>query len=128
MYVKVLNALYINSELSGVPQELQKKKFVRSFAQRLKGKHVRMDGLMDGCGWMDGFGSALCSGATNSKSDSINSVLENRLKPSTHLAQTLQRVNDMPEEADMEDGQLQVQIAKVANALLHRLTTRGAWH
>lgn len=41
-------ALYINSELSGVPSNIQAKKFIRGFAQRLKGKHGRFRGNLSG--------------------------------------------------------------------------------
>jgi DNA-directed RNA polymerase III subunit RPC1 len=41
-------ALYINSELNGLPQESQPKKFMRSFAQRLKGKQGRFRGNLSG--------------------------------------------------------------------------------
>ena len=37
-------ALYINSEISGIPLQMQAKKFCRSFTQRLKGKHGRFRG------------------------------------------------------------------------------------
>jgi DNA-directed RNA polymerase III subunit RPC1 len=40
--------LYINSELSGLPPDVQPKKFVRSFAQRLKGKQGRFRGNLSG--------------------------------------------------------------------------------
>jgi DNA-directed RNA polymerase III subunit RPC1 len=45
---QVLCGLYINSELSGVPKDLQSKKFVRSFTQRLKGKTGRFRGNLSG--------------------------------------------------------------------------------
>src|SRR4051812_2857967 len=41
-------ALYINSEISGVPLSMQTKKFCRSFTQRLKGKHGRFRGNLSG--------------------------------------------------------------------------------
>lgn len=41
-------ALYINSELNGLPPESQPKKFVRSFTQRLKGKQGRFRGNLSG--------------------------------------------------------------------------------
>ncbi|CAD5229444.1 unnamed protein product [Bursaphelenchus okinawaensis] len=41
-------ALYINSELNGLPPDLQPKKFVRSFTQRLKGKQGRFRGNLSG--------------------------------------------------------------------------------
>src|SRR5687767_13836460 len=41
-------ALYINSEISGIPHNIQVKKFTRSFTQRLKGKHGRFRGNLSG--------------------------------------------------------------------------------
>ncbi|KAL3091836.1 hypothetical protein niasHS_004661 [Heterodera schachtii] len=47
-HLQVQCALYINSELSGLPPEMQPKKFLRSFAQRLKGKEGRFRGNLSG--------------------------------------------------------------------------------
>uniref|UniRef100_A0A914M070 DNA-directed RNA polymerase subunit n=1 Tax=Meloidogyne incognita TaxID=6306 RepID=A0A914M070_MELIC len=47
-HLQVQCALYINSEMSGLPPEMQPKKFLRSFAQRLKGKHGRFRGNLSG--------------------------------------------------------------------------------
>jgi DNA-directed RNA polymerase III subunit RPC1 len=41
-------ALYINSELSGIPLSMQPKKFTRGFCQRLKGKQGRFRGNLSG--------------------------------------------------------------------------------
>lgn len=41
-------ALYINSELSGIPSTMQVKRFYRSFTQRLKGKQGRFRGNLSG--------------------------------------------------------------------------------
>uniref|UniRef100_A0A0K0FAM9 DNA-directed RNA polymerase subunit n=1 Tax=Strongyloides venezuelensis TaxID=75913 RepID=A0A0K0FAM9_STRVS len=47
-HLQVQCALYINSELSGLPAEMQPKKVTRGFAQRLKGKHGRFRGNLSG--------------------------------------------------------------------------------
>lgn len=47
-HLQIQCALYINSELSGVPMNIQSKKFVHSFTQRLKGKHGRFRGNLSG--------------------------------------------------------------------------------
>ncbi|KAH7729808.1 RNA polymerase Rpb1 [Aphelenchoides avenae] len=47
-HLQVQCALYINSELSGLPPDMQPKKFLRSFAQRLKGKQGRFRGNLSG--------------------------------------------------------------------------------
>uniref|UniRef100_A0A914IDK2 DNA-directed RNA polymerase subunit n=1 Tax=Globodera rostochiensis TaxID=31243 RepID=A0A914IDK2_GLORO len=47
-HLQIQCALYINSELSGLPPEMQPKKFLRSFAQRLKGKEGRFRGNLSG--------------------------------------------------------------------------------
>uniref|UniRef100_A0AC35U8A1 DNA-directed RNA polymerase subunit n=1 Tax=Rhabditophanes sp. KR3021 TaxID=114890 RepID=A0AC35U8A1_9BILA len=47
-HLQVQHALYINSELSGLPPEMQPKKIIRAFAQRLKGKHGRFRGNLSG--------------------------------------------------------------------------------
>lgn len=41
-------ALYMNSEISGLPVEMQPKKNTRGFAQRLKGKQGRFRGNLSG--------------------------------------------------------------------------------
>lgn len=41
-------ALYMNSEISGLPMELQPKKNMQGFAQRLKGKQGRFRGHLSG--------------------------------------------------------------------------------
>ncbi|KAI6190923.1 DNA-directed RNA polymerase subunit [Aphelenchoides bicaudatus] len=46
--LQVQTALYIDSELNGIPLEQQPKKFLRSFAQRLKGKQGRFRGNLSG--------------------------------------------------------------------------------
>ncbi|KAK0401335.1 hypothetical protein QR680_015722 [Steinernema hermaphroditum] len=47
-HLQVQCALYINSELSGIPPELQPKKFTRGLTQRLKGKQGRFRGNLSG--------------------------------------------------------------------------------
>ena len=47
-HLQIQCALYINSEINGLPMELQPKKFIRSFAQRLKGKTGRFRGNLSG--------------------------------------------------------------------------------
>uniref|UniRef100_A0A914UU46 DNA-directed RNA polymerase subunit n=1 Tax=Plectus sambesii TaxID=2011161 RepID=A0A914UU46_9BILA len=47
-YLQVQCALYINSEISGLPPNMQQKKFCRSFTQRLKGKQGRFRGNLSG--------------------------------------------------------------------------------
>ncbi|XP_062502473.1 DNA-directed RNA polymerase III subunit RPC1-like isoform X2 [Corticium candelabrum] len=47
-YLQLQCALYINSEMSGVPLSLQPKKFTRGFVQRLKGKQGRFRGNLSG--------------------------------------------------------------------------------
>jgi DNA-directed RNA polymerase III subunit RPC1 len=46
--LQIYCALYINSELNGLPPESQPKKFVRSWTQRLKGKQGRFRGNLSG--------------------------------------------------------------------------------
>lgn len=47
-YLQLQCALYINSSLSGIPANMQPKKWIRSFAQRLKGKQGRFRGNLSG--------------------------------------------------------------------------------
>lgn len=47
-HLQIQCALYINSELNGLPPDLQPKKFLRSFTQRLKGKQGRFRGNLSG--------------------------------------------------------------------------------
>lgn len=47
-FLQLQCALYINSSLSGVPANMQPKKWIRSFAQRLKGKQGRFRGNLSG--------------------------------------------------------------------------------
>ncbi|KAI1716490.1 RNA polymerase rpb1, domain 5 domain-containing protein [Ditylenchus destructor] len=47
-HLQVQCALYINSELSGLPPDMQPKKVLRSFTQRLKGKQGRFRGNLSG--------------------------------------------------------------------------------
>jgi DNA-directed RNA polymerase III subunit RPC1 len=47
-HLQIQCALYINSELNGLPLEMQPKKFIRSFTQRLKGKQGRFRGNLSG--------------------------------------------------------------------------------
>ncbi|KAI6216279.1 DNA-directed RNA polymerase subunit [Aphelenchoides besseyi] len=47
-HLQIQCALYINSEINGLPPDLQPKKFVRSFTQRLKGKQGRFRGNLSG--------------------------------------------------------------------------------
>ena len=46
--LQVQCALYINSEMSGIPMKLQPKKPLRGFVQRLKGKQGRFRGNLSG--------------------------------------------------------------------------------
>ena len=47
-FLQLQCALYINSSLSGIPAHMQPKKWIRSFAQRLKGKQGRFRGNLSG--------------------------------------------------------------------------------
>ncbi|CAI4229809.1 unnamed protein product [Auanema sp. JU1783] len=47
-HLQIQCALYINSELSGLPPDLQPKKVIRGFTQRLKGKQGRFRGNLSG--------------------------------------------------------------------------------
>ncbi|KAK6759531.1 hypothetical protein RB195_021237 [Necator americanus] len=47
-HLQIQVALYFNSELSGLPPELQPKKAMRGFTQRLKGKQGRFRGNLSG--------------------------------------------------------------------------------
>ena len=47
-FLQIQCALFINSEISGLPLSMQQKKFCRSFAQRLKGKQGRFRGNLSG--------------------------------------------------------------------------------
>ncbi|KAF8382261.1 rpc-1 [Pristionchus pacificus] len=47
-HLQIQCALYINSELSGLPPDMQPKKFLRGFTQRLKGKQGRFRGNLSG--------------------------------------------------------------------------------
>ncbi|KIH55050.1 RNA polymerase Rpb1, domain 1 [Ancylostoma duodenale] len=47
-HLQIQVALYFNSELSGLPMELQPKKPMRAFTQRLKGKQGRFRGNLSG--------------------------------------------------------------------------------
>ncbi|VDM41651.1 unnamed protein product [Toxocara canis] len=47
-HLQVQCALYINSELSGLPPDMQPKKPIRGFTQRLKGKQGRFRGNLSG--------------------------------------------------------------------------------
>nr|CDJ80258.1 RNA polymerase Rpb1 and RNA polymerase domain containing protein [Haemonchus contortus] len=47
-HLQIQVALYFNSELSGLPPELQPKKSLRGFTQRLKGKQGRFRGNLSG--------------------------------------------------------------------------------
>ncbi|CAJ0572581.1 unnamed protein product, partial [Mesorhabditis spiculigera] len=47
-HLQIQCALYINSEVSGLPPELQSKKSIRGFTQRLKGKQGRFRGNLSG--------------------------------------------------------------------------------
>jgi DNA-directed RNA polymerase III subunit RPC1 len=47
-HLQIQCALYINSEMSGLPLDMQPKKFLRSLAQRLKGKQGRFRGNLSG--------------------------------------------------------------------------------
>lgn len=47
-FLQLQCALYINSELSGIPLSMQPKKFTRGFCQRLKGKQGRFRGNLSG--------------------------------------------------------------------------------
>lgn len=47
-FFKVQCALYINSELSGLPPDMQPKRATRGFTQRLKGKQGRFRGNLSG--------------------------------------------------------------------------------
>ncbi len=47
-FLQLQCALYINSELSGIPLNMQPKHFTRGFCQRLKGKQGRFRGNLSG--------------------------------------------------------------------------------
>jgi DNA-directed RNA polymerase III subunit RPC1 len=47
-FLQLQCALYINSSLSGIPAHMQPKKWIRSFAQRLKVKQGRFRGNLSG--------------------------------------------------------------------------------
>lgn len=47
-FLQLQCALYINSEMSGIPLSMQPKKFTRGFCQRLKGKQGRFRGNLSG--------------------------------------------------------------------------------
>ncbi|CAF0768130.1 unnamed protein product [Didymodactylos carnosus] len=47
-FLQLQCALYINSSISGIPAHMQPKKWIRSFAQRLKGKQGRFRGNLSG--------------------------------------------------------------------------------
>lgn len=47
-FLQLQCALYINGSLSGIPANMQPKKWIRSFAQRLKGKQGRFRGNLSG--------------------------------------------------------------------------------
>ena len=47
-FLQLQCALYINSELSGIPPSMQPKKFTRGLTQRLKGKQGRFRGNLSG--------------------------------------------------------------------------------
>lgn len=47
-FLQLQCALYINSETSGIPLNMQPKKPTRGFVQRLKGKHGRFRGNLSG--------------------------------------------------------------------------------
>ena len=47
-FLQLQCALYINNNLSGIPAHMQPKKWIRSFAQRLKGKQGRFRGNLSG--------------------------------------------------------------------------------
>lgn len=47
-FLQLQCALYINNSLSGIPAHMQPKKWIRSFAQRLKGKQGGFRGNLSG--------------------------------------------------------------------------------
>ncbi|KAI6183781.1 DNA-directed RNA polymerase subunit [Aphelenchoides bicaudatus] len=73
--LQIQSALYINSELNGVPPEQQPKKFVRSFAQRLKGKQGRFRGNLSGKR-VDFSGRTVISPDPNLKVDQVGVPIE----------------------------------------------------
>ena len=79
-FLQLQCALYINSELPGIPQALQTPgKPLRGFVQRLKGKQGRFRGNLSGAPPMPGFNAARLTGVRSRQARGLQ-------RPHSHLA------------------------------------------